>query len=240
MEKISVLISGKLGDLIHSLYVCNVLFKHFDKKCIIYMTDSVEPFENGLENTYMELYETIKMQPFCAEFKIWNGEPVEVNTTLFRRSNLLYKNCWREIFNESFNTPILTGAWLEYHNPKINQNTLVISRRYKTPLSQNAKYTYLNYIQQFENIVFLGSQYDYDLFDLKHYCKLVTPLTIDDWLINIKTSGYFIGNQSSPLAMALALDVNALGELFQREIIDYVHYVGEEKYSQKFNYFLNE
>jgi hypothetical protein len=134
----------------------------------------------------------------------------------------------------------LTGAWLEYHNPKIKQNTLVISRRYKKPLSKNAYYTYLNYIQQFENIVFLGSEHDYDQFDLKHYCKLVIPLTIDDWLINIKTSGYFIGNQSSPLAMALALDVNALGELFQREIIDYVHYVGEEKYSQKFNYFLNE
>ena len=240
MEKVSVLISGKLGDLIHSLYVCNVLFKHFDKRSVIYMTDSVEPFENGLQNTYLELYEFIKMQSFCEDFKIWGGEPIEANTTLFRRSNLLYKNCWREIFNETFNTSILTGAWLDYHNPKIKQNTLVVARRYKIPMTDNAKNIYLKYIEQFEKVIFLGSKHDYDLFDLKHYCKLVTPLTIDDWLINIKTSGYFIGNQSSPLAMALALDVNVLAELFPRTIIDYIHYVGEEKYSQKFNYFLNE
>ncbi len=240
MAKISVLISGKLGDLIHSLYVCNVLHKHFANKCVIYMTDSVEPFENGLKNTFMELYESIKMQPFCEEFKIWHGEPVEVNTTLFRRSNLLYKTCWREIFNENFDTPIITGAWLEYHSPKILNNTLIISRRYKLPMSDTAKNVYLKYIEQFDNVIFLGSQHDYDLFDLKTYCQLVTPLTIDDWLFYIKSSGLFIGNQSSPLAMALALDVNVIAELFPRNIIDYIHYVGEEKYSQKFNYFINE
>lgn len=239
MEKVSVLVGGKLGDLIHSLYVCQVLFKHYNRKSVIYMTDSVEPFENGLKNTFMELYELVKMQPFCEDFKIWNGEPIEANTTLFRRSNLLYKTCWREIFNQNFNTPILTGNWLEYHNPKIKER-LVIARRYKLPLSENAKNVYLNYINQFKEIVFLGSQHDYDLFDLKHHCKLIIPYSIDDWFINIKTARLFMGNQSSPLAMALSLDVNIVAELFPTNIIDYIHYVGEEKYTQKFNYFLNQ
>ena len=240
MGKVSVLVSGKLGDLIHSLYVCEVLYKHFGKKSIVYITDSVEPFENGLKGTYGELRDSIIMQEWCKDFKIWMGEPIEVNTTLFRRSPLLYRTCWKEIFNETFSTPILMGGWLEYHSPKKLENTLVISRRYKTPMMQQTKANYELYMEQYEDIVFLGGEHDYNMFDLKERCRLVTPYSIDDWLINIKTSTLFMGNQSSPLAMASALDVPRVAELFGRNISDYIHYVGEEKYSKNMSWFLNE
>jgi len=78
------------------------------------------------------------------------------------------------------------------------------------------------------------------MFDLKERCRLVIPYSIDDWLMNIKTSTLFMGNQSSPLAMASALDVPRVAELFGKNIIDYIHYVGEEKYSKNMSWFLNE
>jgi hypothetical protein len=240
MEKVSVLVSGKLGDLIHSLYVCQVLFNHFNKKSVVYITDTIEPFENGLQGTYGELRDSIIMQPWCEDFRMWNNEPIEVNTTLFRRSPKLYRNCWKEIFNETFSTPILTGAWLEYHSPKKRENTLVISRRYKTPMLQKAKGTYELFIEQYEDVIFLGSEHDYNMFDLKEKCRLVIPNTISDWLFNIKTCGLFMGNQSSPLAMASALDVSRVAELFGKHIIDYIHYIGEEKYSENMSWFINE
>jgi ADP-heptose:LPS heptosyltransferase len=44
---------------------------------------------------------------------------------------------------------------------------------------------------------------------------------------------FFIGNQSSPLAIAHALDVPRLGELSNG---DSVHYVGEEEFFPRMNW----
>ena len=51
---------------------------------------------------------------------------------------------------------------------------------------------------------------------------------------------FFNSGELSLLAMASALDVPRVAELFGRNIIDYIHYVGEEKYSKNMSWFLNE
>lgn len=242
MEKVSVLVSGKLGDLIHSLFICEVLHKQ-NKKSIIYITDEVEPFEFGVKNTFSDLYDLIKMQEWCGGFKIWQGEPIMYNTTLFRKSPLLYNSHWKNIIQSLFpdtqNQPILKGGWMFMFNLK-NEGYLCISRRYKMDCSPKTLSIYEQTMNNFNRVIFLGSEYDYMKFPLYKRCELVVPQSIDDWYFTIKKSGLFMGNQSSPLAMACSLDVNIIAELFPTNIIDFIHYVGEEQYLTNFKYFLND
>ena len=68
----SVLVSGKLGDLIHSMYVPHHLFERHGVRTKIYITDTAEHFENGIDNTYRELKPIIQQQKGNDGFEIWH------------------------------------------------------------------------------------------------------------------------------------------------------------------------
>lgn len=195
------------------------------------MTDKVEPFENGLMPTYNELKDIILRQEWCSGFEIWDGQPIQYDTTQFRKHPLLYNACWTEIFTSLCFGAVepIKGSWLNWGFNK-KEGRLVINRRYKNPLSPQIQDTYQQIFQKYKEVIFLGSEHDYQLFPLKGECKLVVPLSIKDWLSYISSSSYFIGNQSAPLAMASALNAKRLGELLPRQHPDWVHYFNENKY----------
>ena len=230
----SILVSGKLGDLIHSMYVANHLKVRHGIDSNIYITEVVEPFENGVHNTYKELKPIIRQQHGNNGFFIWEGQPIEYNTTKFRESPLLYRKCWTEIMATTFfpNEEPVSGAWMKYNEVRNWDTTLVINRRYKNPMSQHIKSAYLHQIQQHENVIFLGSKHDYDLFPLKDYCKLVVPFDMSDWFTHIAKCKTFFGNQSAPLAIASALNTPRIAELLPLPHPDWAHYHGEEKYGE--------
>lgn len=227
----SALVSGKLGDLFHSLYVPFCYHQKTGQPCKVYMTDKVEPFENGLVNTYNELKDIILKQEWCSGFEIWDGQPIAYDTTKFREHPLLYRACWTEILTSLCfgNAEPIQGGWIKWGFKKYEKR-LVINRRYKNPLPPHIQANYESIFGQYSEVIFLGSEHDYNLFPLKNMCKLVVPLTIKDWLSYISQSAYFIGNQSAPLAMASALGAKRLGELLPRQYPDWIHYANEGKY----------
>lgn len=228
----SILVSGKLGDLIHSMYVANHLWVRHEQRSKIYITDVVEPFENGLNNTRKELRPIIRQQKGNDGFEIWDGQPIEYNTTLFRTSPHLYRRCWTEIFSLTFfpNDEPVGQGWMTYNEIRNWENTLVINRRYKNPMSELIINSYMAQIQQHEKVIFLGSQNDFDVFPLKQYCELVIPQILDDWFTYLSKCKTFMGNQSAPLAIASALNTPRIAELLPTNFPDWVHYWGEEKY----------
>jgi hypothetical protein len=228
----SILVSGKLGDLIHSMYVANHLWVRHGQRSKIYITEVVEPFENGVHNTRKELRPIIRQQKGNEGFEIWEGQPIEYNTTLFRTSPHLYRRCWTEIMSLTFfpNDEPVSGAWMTYNEVRNWNDTLVINRRYKNPMSDHIRDSYLMQIQQHEKTIFLGSQHDYDLFPLKDMCQLVVPQTMEDWFTYIAKCNRFMGNQSAPLAIASALNTPRIAELLPTQYPDWVHYWGEDKY----------
>ena len=231
---ISVLVSGKLGDLFHSLYVCHHVYKTRNEKSIVYMTDAVEPFENGLENTFNELYVPI-MEDWCERFAIWNGEPIDIDTTQFRKSPYLYNACWSEIMVKTFfpNESYVGGAWINYAMQP-QKGLLVVNRRYKNEFTPIIRQRYMAIIPHYPKRVFVGSRRDFDLFPLNGEFELFEPQTIADWLVTINNADLFIGNQSAPLAMASAMDTRRIAELLPINFPDGIHYRDESKYSSKF------
>ena len=230
----NVLVSGKLGDLFHSLYVCNHVYVREGKKVNLFITDKVEHFENGLENTLGELVTPIKFQDWCNSFQIWNGEHIDIDTTQFRKSPWLYNTCWSEIMLNTFfpNQEYVRGAWVSATNTK--DDILVVNRRYKNEFTPMLAHEYKLLGEQYKKKVFLGSQTDYDLFPLNAEYDLVQPNSIIDWLFWIGLSDLFVGNQSAPLAMASAMDARRVAELLPRKHPDWIHYRDESKYSSNF------
>jgi hypothetical protein len=231
----NVLVSGKLGDLIHSLWVCHHLYHRKGIKSNILMTDNIEKFEYGLVPTYNELYHIVSAQEYCYQFNLYNQEPIDYDTTRFRKSPYLYRACWTEILCQSFfegDSPKL-GAWIKIDS--VPNKRIVISRRYKNEMTPSVIALYDKATSDEENeVVFLGSMHDYNLFPFKHRIPIIIPETIDDWFQEISKSMLFIGNQSSPLAMASALNVRRIAELLPPQYPDGAHYKNESKYYENF------
>jgi len=236
----NVLVSGKLGDLIHSLWVCHHLFHSKGIKSNVFMTDEVEPFEYGLISTYNELYDIVTQQEWCYQFNLWGGEHIDYLTTNFRHSPLLYRACWTEIMCQTFfqgDSPKL-GAWIKVDC--VPNERILISRRFKNEMTKDVIRFYDELTNRKDTeVVFLGSLHDYNLFPFKDRIPHLIPVTIKDWLNEISKSQLFVGNQSSPLAMASALNVKRIGELLPPQYPDGIHYKNEGHYYLNFlNYII--
>jgi hypothetical protein len=231
MERNSVLVSGKLGDLFHSLYIPNYIFQTTGRRSVIYMTDRSEPFERGLESTFDELVPIITQQPYCYEFKKWNDEPIQFNTTHFRRSPLLYKAGWTDIIHSIFfdGNDKWVGPWLE-SIPLSDKTGLVISRIPKTSFNKETSDWYEKKIREYGGAIFLGSYNEFEKFPLHNMCTLIEAKSLEAKSRVIRSADLFMGNQSSPLAMAWALGVERAVELLPEPHPDYIHYEGEKKY----------
>lgn len=232
-----ILISGKLGDFIHAMYVAYHLWKTKGELSEVYITDKIEPFQFPLSPTFEELKPIIFQQEYVIDFKIWQGEGMHINTPLFRKSPLLGNAPWSEIMSYTFfNESPLTGAWMTYKEKKPQDSTIIINRSianrpYITTMTQKICCTYVEELHKYQNRIFLGSKEDYELFPLKDWCELIIPNIIDDWFKHISSATMFFGNQSAPLAIASALNIPRIAELLCKEHMDWKHYWGEHVYS---------
>lgn len=232
MEK-NVLINGKLGDAFHSLYVCFHLWKNHGYKLNIYFDDKVEPFERGLMATFFELKPIIQKQPYTNSCQLHMKQHIDYDTSQFRYKGFLYHHGWSDIMIKSFfpNEEYIPQAWIQpFKTNRYERDFVLINRRNKNPMSDELIQSYANLIRKypFEKRVFTGQIEDYDAFPLKDEV-LFNPLnTLYDLYINISICDLFIGNQSSPLALAHALNVNRAIELLPT--IDAIHYRAETKY----------
>jgi hypothetical protein len=231
MEKNSVLLSGKLGDLFHSLYVPNYIYRTTGKRSILYITDVIEPFERGIESTVTELVPILSQQAYFYDIRKWEGEPIQFNTTLFRKSPFLYRTGWTNIMHSLFlnrKAPLI-GPWLETM-PIGEDIGLVISRIPKTPMTEELGQWYYEKIKDFNGAIFLGSEAEFNAFPLREICNFVPSTTLEMNSRIIASSKLFIGNQSSPLALAWALGVNRAVELLPEPHPDFIHYEAEKEY----------
>jgi len=235
---VNVLVSGKLGDLIHSLWVCHHLYKTRGVKSNILMTDDIEKFEYGLIPTYNELYYLISIQEYCYQFNLYNQEPIDYDTTKFRSSLLLYNSTWTEIFMKLFfeGETHTSGAWITPHmNYEIRRDITIVSRRYKNEMTPDVIRLYDEITSNADkDVIFLGSLYDYNLFPFKDRVEHVIPNDLNDWFEQLTNCTLFVGNQSAPLAMTSALDLPRIAELLPPQYPDGAHYKNENKYYTNF------
>jgi hypothetical protein len=229
------LLGGRLGDLVHALYVANNTPGVHD----LYVTDRRELHSDGfvlsLEETFKELEPILIDQPWCHSFQIYADQfPVPdgdlSNLSMWRR--YAYSASWTQLLANTFGVPAVGGPWIwmidqpkkeEWAERIVFHCSIQPARRghWNIPIEKYGD----------ERAIFVGNEQEFAAFGYK--MDFYHPKDLCEHFQIINSAKFFIGNQSAPLAMAHSMDVPRLAILSKS---DEIHYIGEEKFSKNFFY----
>tara|TARA_B100001059_G_scaffold197986_1_gene203668 strand:+ start:1236 stop:2141 length:906 start_codon:yes stop_codon:yes gene_type:complete len=218
-KTLNFLHSGHCGDLIYSLALIKELSKSHKCNLFIGVGKKIEGayFKHPANGVYIDnrianqILPLLKFQSFLNEVKIHNEENIDIDLDLFRDLpiNLNFNSC-RWYFH-------LTGANVDLSVPYLNstehksvKDKIVILRTFRYR-NHFINYKFLNKVN--ESIIFIGLKEEFedlkkDIPKLQHY----EPENFFEMSQIIRSSKFFLGNQSPAFAIAEALKVPRLLE----------------------------
>lgn len=255
------IMGGKLGDFLHAMFAVKQICLDKKIKANIYMYDI--GWEFGIKNTHSELLPIMLEQDYVNSFSILESYEIdsiqtpENNTPIrvldkklisegyidlggYIRSPWLYKTCWSELYSKTFNFPISKNySWISYQKINKELEDKVLIHRRNNPVRLNHDFPYDQILDQYKDrLIFVsGNQSDYEAFQYKDRIPFLKIVTLEDWFTSINSCSLIVSNLSSPAVMAHAIDKLRIIEL--PNIIDSVHCIGEEKYSNNVHWYIN-
>ena len=211
---------GRFGDFIHVLYTARCKYLETGRKANIYITNDTKfgnnPFTTDIATTYREIYPIIVMQDYISTFEIYSDD-IKVNCNLndFRKAISQGMMLWLKLLAKCFNHDLVLEPWITIPT-KLDKYKDVVFIHRSTVMFRWVD-SFMPYIEKLlasNKIMFLTSKQDeYDAFPLKDKIPLEKVDTLEEMYIAINSCKFFIGNQSSPLAMAFSLFKPVLCEL---------------------------
>lgn len=231
---ISYICGGRLGDFIHALYVVMCKYELTGKRGNVYITDNTSFGGDGfcldIQVTYRDLYDIVMMQPYVAKFSIYNNQPYDVNLNKFRNYHNLYGESWLEIMSNTFQFPLIQKPWITINKRDDKYKNIILIHRSQHRHLQHFM-TLLCHITTKNKCLFITCDIaEYNAFPLKETVELDLKSSLLEMYIAINSCRFFIGNQSSPLAMAYAMFKPSLGEITEGGF--YIH----KKHYSEFNW----
>lgn len=218
------ILGGRLGDLIHMLYVV----KHWPKPGphTVYVTDRRDLHSDGfiypLEQTVEELTPVLMYQSYIGAVLPYNGESDCINLNLWRQK--AYSDNWTVLLSKMFGVPVVGEAWLKSPNG-FEYNKII---HCSIPGARHGNWDGIS----LHGGVFMGTIQEFQSFNRPEIPHIV-PHSLKQMVSLIDSCSLFTGNQSLPLAIAHALDVPRIGVL---NPVDCKAYIGEEKIFKRFSY----
>lgn len=261
MKSFNILIGGKLGDFLLTLYGVKGICENRNVKANIYLIDI--GWEFGIENTYKELYPIITQQNYINDFQILTdyeldpeqtpqkNSPIKVYNKILKeqgyvvdnylRSPFLYRKCWSKIYSNLFNFPLKSyDPLLQYDsfNPQF-EGKVLIHRKFARD-RMNPDFPWDLFLSEYKgNMIFVSSnKEDYDQFPHKDAMDYVEIKTLHDWFTAINSCSMFISNLTAPIVMARILNKTLIAELPLNG--DFFHWIGEEEFSPNIHWFLTD
>jgi len=209
--------SGSGGDIIYALPTIKALSNGRPAKLFLNplkrKPDDPHPFDIKMCNLMIPLLEH---QPWLSSVRIFNGETIDYDLDLFRRipdiqtgrNSIVHWYFWLFAVSADLSQP-----WLEVRPPPAPRGKIVLARSARCH-NLNINYAFL---REFGEIDFVGTPDEFQemqqtLPELRHVpCKDLLELARV-----IKSARFFIGNQSFPYAVAEALKVPRILEIFPR------------------------
>lgn len=215
------LLGGRMGDLIHMLYVvANTPGKHD-----LFITDRRDLHSDGfiydLEKTIEELTPVLMKQDYVNSIQAYKDEEV-INLNMWRR--YAYSASWTNLLSKTFNVPINSEPWIKLPKKPHWANKVEIMHK---SVARSGRWCYS------ARSYFIGTTEEY--ISSGFYCPHHEPQSLLEMFNIINNCQSFIGNQSLPLAIAHSLGVNRIGILNE---VDKAAYIGEEKIYSNFSYVL--
>ena len=204
LEPIVYVATGLMGDFIMQLSVVCENYYSTGKRGIIYM---VGPhFRKGIENTFNDIVEIVKMQPYIDDLRI--GEPpcgCDVYLSSWRHRDDFYQYNWYQLLLNEYDIHLGKHPWL--HAPILcewTDKTVIHIAQYRFPV--NIEFPHDN------SVVLLALEPgDYDTFVSKtghHHIATYKPANFTELCSIIYSCKKFIGALSMPLTLAHAMHVN--------------------------------
>lgn len=223
---------GKLGDFFHQLSVINEHFLNTGRKGILYIGNDIggDNFKYDLNKTYQDTYKVISEQRYIKTYGIFNNENYDINLSIWRNNDLLFKTNWHNIFLNTYNVNWGANKWLDVPNDNSwNDKILFNTTFYRQINLGNIKIEDL-LIKYNKCIKFLDVDPEQTDIFIKNYgnfeIETYKPSNLYECIVAINSCKLFIGNLSSPLAVAYCLHKKCIVGL--ANIIDDVHHLGLE------------
>ena len=235
---------GLLGDFINGLYIIHKNFELTNKKGVLTLCNLKNAnFRFPLVHTYSDLYNIIISQEYIDDFiydtQITSFDQIDsskyINLSTWYTSRLLYKTDWINIFTNHYN---LNGIntnfpWLKHKTKDERFKDVVFIHQNK-----GVENTFISNLIKKNNCIFLTC--NINEYHNSPYKNITTSCHVCENLFElctmINSCKFFIGSQSSPLAIAYAMGKECLGEFLGG---DAVHYINMENYNKNFYWFYN-
>ena len=212
-KKITFLHSGHLGDLIYALPVIKELSKNHE--CHFYIQANkkipVKYYKHPAGKVYIDdrmlnlFLPLMKAQKFIHKCEKYNGQEIDINFDLFRELPVnIHFNSPRWYFHISGIQVDLTDPYLEVEPHEKIKNKIVIHRTFR----HRNQFINYKFLENEKNLLFVGTKDEYE--DLKKDVHNLELYDCEDYLDMarvIKSSKFFIGNQSVAYPIAEALKV---------------------------------
>ncbi len=206
--------SGDLGDLWYSLPI----IRYMGKGDIYLVADGlkstkVDGTASGLTESLIDMAKPLlEAQTYINQCNVWNNEDVDVDIDIFRRINLYGDINLCELILQNSGVPFSSNQhpWIECRKNKVASRVFARSPRYHNP-NINYKEIYNAYNT---DAVFVGLPKEHVMFQ-ERFGK-IPYYPVNDFLEMaevINGADLFIGNQSSPMAIAIGLGVNFIQEV---------------------------
>jgi hypothetical protein len=233
MENIDFISNGRTGDLIHNLFVIKSLCENKKCKANLYITNDTkyggDTFHFPIEKTYQDLKPLLESQDYINNFNILDADPkTYVNLNMWRRSLLFNRTNWINLLCDLYKIPPPSSNWVTCENKK---NDIVLIHR--STRRHNPNFPWLDIIEK-NNCKFITTDYlEYENFKYKNNVELFLCENFYQMVVEINSCKIFVGNMSTPLALAHSLSTPHLAELYKT---DQVHYIGDENYIKNYFY----
>lgn len=222
---------GLLGDFIHQLFVVKNYCEKTREKADLYISANIgDTFTFGVEKAYNDLYDLVISQPYINSFSI---KDYEIGFNLSKwREYVKGNQSWTDLLSSIYFIDIQTEykwLWVDSKFDYLKDTILIHSSNKR----RNPNFDYNTLLKGNDKVAFLMGN-ETDLY-IEGYDKY-QPTTILEMATYINSCKLFVGNQSSPFAIANALDVQRLG-ILDLEHNNYIYYKDEEKYSNNIKTF---
>ena len=211
--------SGHLGDIIYSFPVIKELAK--THTCNLYIASDIpihvknyykHPAGKVMLNSKLisKLLPLLKRQYYLSTAAVWEGQEIDIDLDLFRDLPIDFSFLsHRWYFHIVGIQPDLTIPYLEVDEHPVIKDKVVIVRSFR---ARNYFVDY-SFLAKYDNLLFIGIQEEYE--DLKAVVPNLEFYDVKDFYEMaqiIKSSRFFLGNQSFVYAVADGLKVPRLLE----------------------------
>ena len=235
---LNYLIGGRLGDMVHCLYVifCNYLLYGIRGNLII--TNNTKHLGDTFLKNPDEMVDEIKdifvQQEYLSSFERNDNDDIDfdINLNLFRKSPLLYTHNWNEILSDTFGFPLQKRSFIHYFSKSLLWNDLrdfVLIHRKTTEDRRCEELTpFLQNIVSKNKCLYIYFEGDINAEFGQKVSYLEIP-NLKELVPILQNAKFCISNQTGILAFAFALGIPCLCEHNVEKA-----YIGHEKYQKNF------